>query len=147
MNVASTLRIPAEPGNLREIRRFVTEAATALGADQDVVFDLVLAVDEAATNIIVHGYQGETGSIEIEVGQQGDALVVRLRDRAAPFDPSNVPPPDLTVPLEERSPGGLGVHMIRRLVDRVIHRVPSQGGNELTLVKERTVKFPQGGYR
>jgi serine/threonine-protein kinase RsbW len=136
MKVASTLRIPAELENLERIRRFVTKEATALGADPDAVPDLVLAVDEAATNIIMHGYLGETGTIEIEVGHQGDALVVRLCDQAVPFDPNDVPPPDLTMPLEERPIGGLGVYMMRQLVDQVIHRVPPQGGNELTLVKE-----------
>jgi serine/threonine-protein kinase RsbW len=147
MNVASTLRIPAALVNLREIRRFVREAATALGADPDAVSDLVLAVDESAANIIVHGYRGEEGIIEIEIGREKDALVVCLRDQAAPFDPNDVPPPDLTLPLEERPLGGLGVYMTRQLVDQVIHHVPLQGGNELILVKKRIAKHPQGGHR
>jgi serine/threonine-protein kinase RsbW len=138
--MASTLQVLAEPVNLREIRRFITEEAIALGAGPDVVPDLVLAVDEAATNIILHGYRGEDGSIEVRVEQLGDDLVVRLCDRAASFDPSDAPHPNLEAPLEERPLGGLGVYMIGQLVDQVIHRVPPDGGNELTLIKR--IKHP-----
>lgn len=107
----------------------------ALGVDAATIPDVVLAVDEAATNIILHGYQGQEGIIEIEVVQEGDALVVRLRDETVPFDPTSVPPPDLTVPLEQRAPGGLGIYLIRQVMDEVMYRITSQGGNELTLVK------------
>jgi serine/threonine-protein kinase RsbW len=107
----------------------------ALGVDAATIPDVVLAVDEAATNIILHGYQGQEGIIEIEVEQEGDALVVRLRDEAVPFDPTSVPLPDLTVPLEQRAPGGLGIYLIRQVMDEVAYRITSQGGNELTLVK------------
>jgi serine/threonine-protein kinase RsbW len=144
MNAGSTLQIPAELLNLRKIRRFVEEEATALGANPDAVADLVLAVDEAVSNIIVHGYQGEAGIIAIEIRGQGDALVVRLFDQATPFDPNDVPPPDLTVPLEQRPYGGLGIYMIRQLVDQMIHRVLVQGGNELILVKNKVI---QGGCK
>ena len=67
--------------------------------DHDI--DVLLAVDEAATNVVVHGYQGREGVIEIEVLREGDALVIRLRDEAEPFDPTSLPPPDLAVPLAE----------------------------------------------
>ncbi|UCC62878.1 MAG: ATP-binding protein, partial [Anaerolineae bacterium] len=88
LEIGSPLRIPADLENLAEIRRFVEERATTLGVDSDVLRDLLLVVDEAATNVIVHGYEGEKGLIEIEVGRDADALVVRLRDEALPFDPT-----------------------------------------------------------
>ena len=135
MNTKSSLRIAAELKNLSEIRRFIQEAASALGFDPAMTHNVPLAVDEAVTNIIVHGYQCQGGAIEIEVSREGDALVIRLRDEAAPFDPTNTPLPDLTLPLEQRSPGGLGIHLIRQIMDEMTHRVTPQGGNELTLVK------------
>jgi serine/threonine-protein kinase RsbW len=121
--------------NLSEIRRFISQTAMALSVDAATIPDVVLAVDEAATNIILHGYQGQEGIIEIELAQEGDALVVRLRDEAIPFDPTTVPPPDLTLPLEQRAPGGLGIYLIRQVMDEVMHRITSEGRNELTLVK------------
>ncbi|MBM3133927.1 MAG: ATP-binding protein [Chloroflexi bacterium] len=135
MNTKSSLRLTAELKNLAAIRRFIEETATALGIEPAVIPDLLLAVDEAATNIIVHGYQGQQGPIEIEVECQGDALVIRLRDEAAPFDPTAIPPPDLSLPLEQRSPGGVGIYLMRQCVEQVTHSCTPQGGNELILVK------------
>ncbi|MBM4466217.1 MAG: ATP-binding protein [Chloroflexi bacterium] len=111
MKPSISLHIAAELKNLAAICLFVEEVATALGVDPAIIPDVVLAVDEAASNIIIHGYQGQGGAVEIEVGQEGDALVIRLRDEAAPFDPTTVPAPDLTVPLEQRAVGGLGIHL------------------------------------
>jgi serine/threonine-protein kinase RsbW len=74
-------------------------------------------------------------------------LVVCLRDHAPPFDPRSVLPPDPSLPLEVRPLGGMGVHLMKQLVDRVIHRVPPQGGNELTLVKNGIVKHLTGGHK
>ncbi len=147
MNAQSTLRVPAELRNLRIIRRFLEEKATALGANPEALYDVILAVDEAATNIMVHGYCGQPGPIEIQVGREGDSLLVRLRDRATPFDPHDVPPPDLSLPLEERPIGGMGVYMMKQLVDHVIHFVPPQGGNELTLIKKGIAKHRKGGHK
>lgn len=131
----SSLRISAELPNLAVIRCFVDDTASALGCDHDAIDDMVLAVDEYATNIIVHGYRKQPGSIEIEVEKEGAGFVVRLRDQAPLFDPTEVPPPDLTVPLEHRRLGGLGIHLIRNSVDRMSYRVTATGSNELTLEK------------
>ncbi|MBN1992623.1 MAG: ATP-binding protein [Anaerolineae bacterium] len=116
-------------------RDFIQETATALDVSSSVTADVVLAANEAITNIIVHGYQDQTGMIEIEVKREADVLLVRLRDQAPPFDPLTVPPPDLSLPLEKRPIGGMGIYMIRQLMDKVIHRGTPQGGNELTLIK------------
>jgi serine/threonine-protein kinase RsbW len=97
---------------------------------------LVHAVDEAASNIIIHGYKGKPGEIEIAVNREGDNLVVRLRDHAPHFNPNNYPMPDLTLPLKKRPLGGLGIYFIRHFSDEVRYRVNEKGGNELTLVKK-----------
>jgi glutamate/tyrosine decarboxylase-like PLP-dependent enzyme/anti-sigma regulatory factor (Ser/Thr protein kinase) len=135
LEISTPLRVPADLEKLAQIRRFVRERATTLGVDPDLIPDVLLAVDEAATNSIVHGYGGREGSIEIEVGREGDALVVRVRDEAEPFDPSNVLPPDVTLPPEQRVLEGMGIYLIRQAMDEITHRVTLQRGNELTLVK------------
>jgi serine/threonine-protein kinase RsbW len=132
----TTLRIAAEPKNLAIIRRFVSAAAANLQSGQPAIADMIQAVDESVTNIIVHGYQGRPGSIEIEVSREADALVVRIRDHAPPFDPTTHPPPDLTLPLERRRYGGLGIHLTRESTDAMIYRVTPDGANELTLLKK-----------
>ena len=90
---------------------------------------------------------GAPGIIEIGVGREGDALMIRVCDQARPFDPHGVPPPDLDLPLEERPLGGLGVYMIRQLMDEMIYRAPPQGGNELTLVKHCVFGHGKGGQK
>jgi len=132
----ASIRVVAELPNLAVIRRFVEETATALKADRDAIDDMIQAVDESATNIIVHGYRDQPGHIEIEVIQEGNVLVVRLRDQAPLFDPTRAPPSDVTLPLERRPFGGLGIHLTRRFTDSVTYRITSEGGNELTLRKK-----------
>jgi glutamate/tyrosine decarboxylase-like PLP-dependent enzyme/anti-sigma regulatory factor (Ser/Thr protein kinase) len=135
LEISVPLRIPANLERLAEVRRFVTERATTLGVNLELLSDVLLAVDEAVTNTIVHGYGGREGFVEVEVGREGDALVVRLRDEAVPFDPTCVPPLDVTLPPEQRVLGGMGIYLIRQAMDEVTHRITLQRGNELTLVK------------
>jgi glutamate/tyrosine decarboxylase-like PLP-dependent enzyme/anti-sigma regulatory factor (Ser/Thr protein kinase) len=139
LELSSPLRVPADLERLAEIREFVKDRATTLEADPDAVSDLLLAVDEAATNCIVHGYAGSEGFVEVEVVRDGDALVVRLRDEAAPFDPTTVPSPDLTLAPDQRVLEGMGLYLIRQVMDEVSHRTTLQRGNELTLVKRGMV--------
>ncbi len=135
MDTQSSLRIEAELKNLSQVRRFVQETATALEASPDTVSEVLLAVDEAVTNSIVHGYRGQSGMIEIEVKRSGNLLLLRVRDQAPPFDPTQVPPPDLTLPLDQRPLGKMGIYMIQQLTDEVVYRVTPQGDNELTMIK------------
>jgi anti-sigma regulatory factor (Ser/Thr protein kinase) len=127
------MRIAAEVNQLAAIRHFVEEIAEAAGFSEEATGDLILAVDEAATNVIVHAYKDRPGNIEIEPAMQGDTLEIRVRDRGPQFDPTGVPPPDLSIPLEERALGGLGIFLMRQSVDEVSYRVTPDGANELTL--------------
>jgi serine/threonine-protein kinase RsbW len=137
-NVVS-LRVAADVKELAAIRAFVEQRASALGVDASAIYDLVLAVNEVATNIVVHGYRSQPGTIEIELWQRGDAIEIRLRDQARLFDPTCVPKPDLTLPLHKRPLGGMGVHVTRQIMDTMHYRVTPEGGNELTLVKRAIV--------
>jgi serine/threonine-protein kinase RsbW len=69
------------------------------------------------------------------VSRADDALVIHLHDQATPFDPTEVPPPDLTVPLEQRPVGGMGIYLMQQLMDEVSYRTTPQGGNWLTMRK------------
>jgi serine/threonine-protein kinase RsbW len=135
MGGKAILRIPAKRELLVELRRFVEIQAEKIGAKPGSIHDLIQAVDEAASNIIIHGYRDGPGEIEVEVRASKSKIVVCLRDQAPSFDPTQVPSPNTNLPLEQRPIGGLGVHLIRHCVDEFSHCVPSSGGNELILVK------------
>ena len=93
------------------------------------------AVDESATNVLLHGYKGAPGPLDIALERRGGSLAVAVRDRAPAFDPTTWPEPDLTRPLGERPPGGLGIHLARASVDRIEHEAVEPEGNQLTLVR------------
>jgi serine/threonine-protein kinase RsbW len=134
--VRAELSVEARLENLARVRAFVAEACRKAGAPAETCSALTLAVDEACTNIIEHAYAGTAGgAIEIAVETAPEELRVTLLDRGRPFDPSAVPPPDLTAGWKERPVGGLGWHLIRASVDDVDYEPGPDGGNRLTLVK------------
>lgn len=131
----------ADPASLREVMSFVARACADLGVSGSAAFDVRLAVEEICTNIIRHGYGGlEPGPLVVDIEPAPDALVVRIEDRGVPFDPDDAPPPDLTSEAEERPIGGVGVHLVRQVMDEVEYSTGS-GGNTLRLVKRLD---PQG---
>jgi serine/threonine-protein kinase RsbW len=140
MDKPASLQLVAGLKDLAEIRHFVEEKVTSLNVEPTAIYDINLAVTEMVTNIIVHGYRGEPGYVEIEVGREADSIVIRLRDQAPVFDPTQVPPPNLKLPPEERPLGGLGVFLTKHFMDRMTHRRTAPVGNELTLVKDNIVK-------
>ena len=133
------LSTEADLDNLREVRSFVKNSGQALGAGEEAVGDLCLVVDEAVTNIILHGYAGQGGPVDVHVERDGDALVVLIRDRAKVFDPSDVETPHLDTALAERAYGGMGVYLIKKLTDEHQFRARSGGGNELRLVRRGAI--------
>lgn len=146
MDSPATIRIEADLGRLRDVRSFVRNVAPALGADEAAVRDLVQAVDEWVTNVVVHGYRGAAGPIEVELLRSGDEIVARVRDAAPAFDPATAPAFDPSQPLERRPAGKMGIHLIRELCDRFEHRVPAGGGNENAIVRStRTAPSRTGG--
>jgi anti-sigma regulatory factor (Ser/Thr protein kinase) len=117
------------------MRKFVEATVAGFGADEALVYDAALAADEAVCNIIVHGYQRVGGQVELCVARAGGDLVIRIRDWAPAFDPTAHPAPDLAASLEQRRPGGLGIYLIRRVMDEMNYRRLAEGGNELLLVR------------
>lgn len=114
----------------------VAEAARQVGLGDKAVFHCQLAVDEACTNIIEHGYQGEgRGTIEVLLRLRPDEeLVIELFDQAPRFDPKSAPEPQPFSGLDALTEGGYGIHFIRKVMDRVHYdRLP--GGNRLQMAK------------
>jgi serine/threonine-protein kinase RsbW len=142
--VRRELTIDADVDRLADIRAAVREVARACDAPATCMDDLVQAVDEAVTNIIVHGYGGSPGTIELTAELIEDDIVVTLEDRAPTFDPLTIPPPDLSIPPLERKPGGMGIHLMRLAMDRIEHRPRPGGGNILTLTRSRVARAQEG---
>jgi anti-sigma regulatory factor (Ser/Thr protein kinase) len=129
---------PGKLSSLAKIARFVAAAADAAGLDERATYAVQMAVDEACSNIIEHTYSDPAeGSIECEYEITDESLVITLRDQGRPFDPTAVADPELDAQLEQRPLGGLGVYLMRQLMDSVDHHYEPGTGNVLTLVKHR----------
>ena len=130
------LSVPSQPDRLKLVRNAVSETARFCGAGEDVIRDVVIAVDEACQNIIRHAYGGSpNGEIAMEICRKGEDLVILLRDFAETIDVAAVKPRD----LDDVRPGGLGTHFIREVMDEVMFMPPpSDGGNLLKMVKRIT---------
>jgi anti-sigma regulatory factor (Ser/Thr protein kinase) len=134
-----TVRFAAKFEFLDEIREFVGEIARAGGFSDRDVYNIQLATDEAASNIIEHAYEGVgDGLLEISCGVDGSAITIVLVDHGESFDPSEVPVPDLKADLSERKIGGLGIFLMRKLMDEVRYQAePRKNRNILTMIKRR----------
>jgi serine/threonine-protein kinase RsbW len=122
-------------GDVAALRQQVREIVVASGGDQEAVGDVVLALNEAIINSVRHGYRGQPGWLQIEIWRNGRSLVVKQSDKAPPFDPTTVPPPDTSLPLALRSPGGMGIYMMRSFIDELHYERTTDGRNQLTFIK------------
>jgi len=123
---------------LDEIREFVGEIARAGGFGDKDVYNIQLASDEAASNIIEHAYEGVSdGLLEISCGMRGDAITIILVDHGESFDPSEIPLPDLKADLSDRKIGGLGIFLMRKLMDEVHYAARPNKNNVLTMIKRK----------
>lgn len=132
------IRCGARLENLEYFRAFVEQACSKAGGDDAACFALKLAVDEACTNIVLHGYRGQpAGEIALAFRDEGDRMVVTITDRAAPFSPGKIPAPDRAPGWEERPASGLGWHLIQQTMDEVEYLPDAANGNRLVLAKRK----------
>jgi serine/threonine-protein kinase RsbW len=121
---------------LEDVRSFVSEAARQFGFSDEGISNIILAVDEACTNIIKHAYQNAPDKeIEIRIVREKNTFEVRIFDKGKSFDPALLRNPDLKEFLAQHRRGGLGVYLMKKLVDDVeYHFVPGHS-NEVRLKK------------
>ena len=123
---------------LDEIREFVGDIARAGGFSDKDVYNIQLAADEAASNIIEHAYEGvSNGMLELSCGVKGNVITIILVDHGESFDPSEIPLPDLKADLSERKIGGLGIFLMRKLMDEVHYETRPNKSNVLTMIKRK----------
>lgn len=104
---------------------------------EEDILDTQLAVEEAITNIVMHGYGGTGGEIGVFFTASRGIVQIRLEDSASPFNPLTIPEPDLTGDVEDRRIGGLGIFLIRRVMDEIIYTY-QDGKNILVMIKKKT---------
>jgi serine/threonine-protein kinase RsbW len=140
----STLKIQSRTEHLSRVRDFIATNAREFGFDEESVNKIALAVDEACTNIIKHSYRfAPDKEIEISVRLHPDEFEIVITDRGTSFDPKTVEVPDMKEYLSKYKKGGLGMYLMRSLMDKVEYRIIPGKRNEVRLVKTLPLRMEQ----
>ena len=130
------LTFPAELENLQSMLKFIRDGAEKLGFESKTMNKIQMGSEEDLVNIISYAYPDGHGNIEITHSiEEGKRLVIQIVDWGVAFDPLSRPDPDTEASIEEREIGGLGIFMMRNIMDEV-HYKREEDRNILTLVKQ-----------
>ena len=130
--------LPSETVFLSVVREVTKKMAETAGFDAATADGVALAVDEAATNVLEHAYRGAPDrQVELRFEDRGECLRVDVVDNGATVDPKAVPRVDLSRYVSERRKGGLGVHLMGKIMDSVTFGRGGRG-NVCCLVKRKT---------
>ncbi len=127
--------IPAKLENLKSMLQFIRNGAEQQGFSKKDANKIQIAAEEALVNVISYAYPDNGGNVEIRCDAKGaEGLVIEIIDWGEPFDPLSLPEPDIEAPPEERNIGGLGIHIMRNIMDEVSYKRDGDR-NILTLIK------------
>jgi len=132
---SAEVKLPNSMGSVKKLHTLVARFCRQQAIHPDIEFKIDLALEEIFTNIVRHGYDDCQGhEITIRLKSSRDRVRIQVEDDGRPFDPSRAPAVDLGARLEQRRIGGLGIHLVRRLMDQVRYQRRPQG-NRLILIK------------
>lgn len=131
------LKIDSQLSEIPRLNRFVEESAVEAGLSEEKASELKLAVEEAVVNVISYAYPaGETGPVSIEIICTPEEAQVKIIDEGEEFDPTATDDVDISLDVDDRAIGGLGIHLVKQLTDSLEYR-REDGKNILTLTKNR----------
>jgi serine/threonine-protein kinase RsbW len=136
MSSSFVLTIRPDLDEIAGISTALEEVMKTHSFGEEEILDTQLAVEEAITNVIVHGYEGREGEIAITCRATKGIVEIQIEDTAPPFDPLSLPEPDLTASVDDRKIGGLGIFLIRQVMDNIVYR-HEDNKNILILIKRR----------
>jgi serine phosphatase RsbU (regulator of sigma subunit)/anti-sigma regulatory factor (Ser/Thr protein kinase)/tetratricopeptide (TPR) repeat protein/transposase len=138
----SEKKVPAQIQYLGELRDFITDVGRQYGVSERVINAFKLAIDEAGTNIIRHAYRDWEGFITVRMIIKEKSVTILLIDQGHTFDPTKVKDPDLRRYVDIGKKGGLGIFIIRRVIDKIDY-FKTEEGNVLRLTKNRDLRRRQ----
>ena len=126
--IAMANELSAVPDVAKQVETFCRD----LGISERTIYKFSTALDETLTNAISYGFpDGGHHRIEVRIEHHDGQLIATVSDDGQPFNPLSQPEPDLHAPIEDRKIGGLGIHLVRKLMDVVEYR-RVEGRNQLT---------------
>ena len=140
--IAARLVLTTGIAEFDRLRSWFQEFARQLGLPGEITSRMLIAADEVFTNIAAYAYSGATGQVEVSAEQKGAMLRLTFKDTGKPFDPTKSADPDIQSPPMERKIGGLGIFVVKKLMDKVEYRRENDC-NILTLTKRISPEVPQ----
>lgn len=128
------MELEARSENLYTLLDSLEEALKAVGCPQETVLAVAISAEEIFTNIVSYAYPGGTGMVTAELYTEDGRAKIRFTDAGTPFNPLTEKKPDLGAAAEEREPGGLGIYLVRAMMDQVEYS-REDGRNHLTMIK------------
>lgn len=126
----------AYPENLEELRDFVESAAIHQQLDKEIAFALKLAAEEICSNIINYGFGEVKGKIKLSMEIFSDEVILKISDNGMHFPPDQAELPDINADYENRKTGGLGIHLVKELMDETAYMIDENDYNVLILKKK-----------
>ena len=136
MSTHVQLKLPSHTDYLDVIREFISKLAHDAGFDEENIYKIALALDEACTNVIRHAYGQENERyIEVDAEADGKGLTITVSDRGKGFDPDSVEEPDIEKLMAQHKFGGFGLYLIKTLMDEVDFSIEPGVRNEVRMTK------------
>jgi serine/threonine-protein kinase RsbW len=130
------IRLDADLAELERLTEWLDRFCDGHGIEDSTHYQINVAVEEVVINAIKHGQcQPAAGAIEVVLALAGEELRIDITDTGVPFNPLDLPTPDLGADIAKRKVGGLGVHLVRSLMTRVEYE-RLEGRNQLRLSKQ-----------
>jgi serine/threonine-protein kinase RsbW len=136
MRTENSVTVRNQVSELVRLHQFIADFWMDNQLAPDIEFDVSLALEETFTNIVRYGFEDhEEHQILVRISLDDGWVAVSVEDDGMPFNPLEVPPPDIDSPLEQRPVGGLGIHLVRNVVDQLEYT--RQGDRNCLVLKKR----------
>lgn len=132
-----SITLPNDIATISQLSEFVETVCEEKGLDMALTMNLNLALEEAVVNVMSYAYPGGQGDVKVDIKIDDQKVVSILTDSGIPFDPTQKGDVDTTLPAEERPIGGLGIHLVKQIMDKVSYQYV---GNQNILTLEKNIK-------
>ena len=132
-----SITLPNDIATISQLSEFVETVCEEKGLDMALTMNLNLALEEAVVNVMSYAYPDSQGDVKVDIIIDDQKVVSTLTDSGIPFDPTQKGDVDTTLPAEERPIGGLGIHLVKQIMDKVSYQYV---GNQNILTLEKNIK-------
>ena len=132
-----SLALDSDPAELQRLADAIEEFAEREGWSPDLAFKINLVLEEMVMNVITHGNVDGLAEIQVKVTSSADSVALQLVDNGVAFDPlTDAPDPEIAGSVQERHIGGLGIHLVRTMMDHISYE-RAEGRNLLTMTTKK----------